>query len=214
MANEAEEFARSHQHGWGRIPLQKQEGNRVFRAMAFTGPNEDSKVHLELITASKVAKETTYSLKYVMDNAVWFRPESKYVNTDNFVIRSVAFPQRQFSKVLTADNTYFSTAIPVKLPAEVEKRLCMSVLDVMQNFDKAYPTYDACYGFVTRGSALAVAFARRFLLMLHKEAEFPLLVYRNKFIGYDRGDTLVLPKSSENLSDTLRTLTGKGVIIQ
>jgi hypothetical protein len=215
MANENEEFAKSHANGWGRIPLQKSDGIRTFKVLGYGGGYEDeSKVSIEIITARKVTKAITYSLKYLMTKAEWYRPESKYINVPKYVVRSVAFPQRQYSKVLTQENTYFASASPIKPPDEVQGGLQSSVLDAMDAYNTPYPTYREALEQVSSGRAYARAFSRRFFLTMDPKADYPLLVYKNGLIGYDNGDIIVCIKSATDLEEVIRSATNKGVTFQ
>jgi hypothetical protein len=214
MANENEEFAKSHSNGWGRIPLQKSDGIRTFKVLGWGGYGDDSMCNIEIITARRATKAITYSLKYLMNNADWYRPESKYINTPNYVVRSVAFPQRQYIKVVTQENMYFAAASPLKPPPEVQDGLKSSVLDAMDAYNTPYPTYREAFEQVSSGRQYARAFSKRFFLTMDPKADYPLLVYKNGLIGYDNGDIIVCTKTAEDLEEVIRSATGKGVTFQ
>lgn len=220
MANEYEEFYKAHVEGWGKIPLAKSGGIRTFKfikAVPRDVPGIDAAlpIRIEIITARKATKELTYGLDYIKKSATWYIPESKYINTPNHVIRSVAFPQRQYSKVVTANNIYFANATGIAVDmTELSPVLKVGVLDIMDNYDKPYPSYNTALGMVTSGEVYARAFSRRFLVRLEKTSRYPLIVYKNGVVGYDDGSTIIMPAHMENLAEIVKSVTRRGVVLQ
>jgi hypothetical protein len=215
MANDFEEFTRSYLGGWGKITLQKSGSIRTFRVLEDNGniPITPEYIPIEIITARKVTKQLSYTLDYIQEKATWYYPESKYVNTPNFVVRCVAHPQRQYHKVLTLRNCYFADGLSTFL-RPIAYKLKQSVLDILDNFDSPYPDYATALELVNSGQMFARAFAKRLLVTLHPEVLYPVLVYKSSFIGFDRGDAIVLNKKSEYLHEIITSASGKGIIYQ
>lgn len=213
MANDLDEFTNAYTGGWGKIPLQKSGGIRTFKVRGVIPLiSKSGNVHIEIITSKKITKELTYSYEYVINNAIWYYPESKYVNTSNYAVRCVAYPNRQYKKTLTDTNAYFSAPTVGRLPPEIVPLLKQSILDILDNYDAPYPTYEVAYRTLCKGDALARAFAKRFLIALSPNAEFPILYYKGSAIGYDRGDLVVCIPKVENLHEAILNATQKAVI--
>lgn len=211
MSDEYSEFVRSHLGGWGRIPLQKTGGIRTFKILQFTG---EKNVEIEIITARKATKTLKYPFDYVSQKAEWYYPESKNVNTPNYVVRSIAHPKRQYFKILTNENVYFAEAIPFKFSPELNAKLKQSVLDVLDNYSAPYPTYQSCLEQLRSGTAFARAFSKRFLITHHPDVVHPILVYKNTAIGYDSGLEIVCTPAAQNLYDVITSVTRKAVVFQ
>lgn len=213
MSNEYEEFQRAYSGGWGKVPLEN-KAIKTFRILGFGGLTmNDAPIQIEYIDTRESTIETTIRWSHILRHANWYYPESKYVNTPNFVLRSVAFPQRQWSKVLTNNNGYFSPPGPIRIADEVKPLIQQSVLDALDNYDNPYPSYTEALKSLEEGKAYAKAFAKRFLITMDFEAEYPLLIYKNTIVGYDDGQSVIMPASDSSLKigGIITKITGRGI---
>jgi hypothetical protein len=214
MADEFEEYSRHYFNGWGRIKLNG--AMSTVRVLSFDAGGGEPTARIGVINARKEFNE--YKERLPLGNFTrdveWLYPESKYINTTNFVVRCAAYPSRQYSKALTTDNCYFADAIPFKFGGALGEALVPNIYDILDNYVNPYPTYSSCIEALSGGVAVARAFAKRFLVVAHPECPYPLLVHKNSLIGYDRGDVILCSPKAEKLADTLMDLTKKGVALQ